>query len=99
MNSVVIASGGQQRDSATHTCVLSPPNSPPVQAARKHWAEPPVPNRRALLLFPFKQGSVYMSFSKGSAYTTISPINPLKNLHCKHLGDSYTLHAPQTCGQ
>ena len=85
--------------SHTHTCVPSPPISPPVQASRKHWAEPPVPNRRALLLFRFKRGSVCMSFSKGSPYTIISPINPLKNLHCKHLRDSYTLHAPQTRGE
>ena len=30
---VVIDSGGQQRDSAIHTCIHSPPNSPSIQAA------------------------------------------------------------------
>ena len=33
INSAVTVSGGQQRDSATCTCVHSPPGSPPVQAA------------------------------------------------------------------
>ena len=35
INNVVAVSGGQQRNSAGHisTCIHSPPNSPPTQAA------------------------------------------------------------------
>ena len=40
-----------------------------------------------------------MSISKVSSYTIIFPINPQKNLYCRHLGDSYTLYAPQTRGE
>ena len=43
MNKVVIVSGGQQRDSATHnTCIHSSPNSPPIKAAAYLRAEFPV---------------------------------------------------------
>jgi len=85
--------------SHTYARIHSPPNSPPIQAAASHWAEPPVLYSRSLPLIHFKYGSVYMSISKVSSYTIIFPINPLKNLYCRHLGDSYTLYAPQTRGE
>ena len=44
-NNAEIVSGGQQRDSAKHICIHSPPNSPPTQASTWHWAEFPVLKR------------------------------------------------------
>ena len=44
-NNAEIVSGGQQRDSAKHICIHSPPNSPPTQAATWHRAEFPVLQR------------------------------------------------------
>ena len=35
--------------SHTHTCIHSPPNPPPTQAATEHWAEFPVLDSRSLL--------------------------------------------------
>ena len=46
--------------SHTYMCILSPPNSPPIQAATWHWAEFPVLSRRSLLVIHFKYSSVYM---------------------------------------
>ena len=36
--------------SHTYTCIHSPPNSPPIQAATKHWSELPVLYGRSLLI-------------------------------------------------
>ena len=43
----------------THTCIHSPPDSPPVQPITEHWAEFPV-LCRALLVIHLKCSSVYM---------------------------------------
>ena len=61
MNSVVIVSGEQQRDTAISTRIHSPPNSPPIQAATEHWAEFRLLCSRSLLFNPFKYNSVYIS--------------------------------------
>ena len=37
--------------SHTYTCIHSPPNSPPIQAATQHWAEFPVLYSRSLLVW------------------------------------------------
>ena len=39
--------------SHTHTCIHSPPDSPPIQAATWHWAEFPVLSRRSFWLSHF----------------------------------------------
>ena len=44
--------------SHTYTCIHSPPNSPPIQPATKHWAEFPVLYNRSLLVIHFKYSSV-----------------------------------------
>ena len=48
--------------SHTHTCIHSPPNSPPTQAATEHWAELSVPYSRSLLVIHFKYSRVPPSF-------------------------------------
>ena len=48
--------------SRTHTCIHSPPNSPPTQAATEHWAELSVPYSRSLLVIHFKYSRVPPSF-------------------------------------
>lgn len=48
VSNVVTVSGGQQVLSRTSTCIRSPP-TPPIQAAREHCAEFPVPHSRSLL--------------------------------------------------
>ena len=42
-----------------HTCIHSSPNSSPIQAATKHWAEFHVLNSRSLLLVHFKHSNVF----------------------------------------
>ena len=50
-NDAVIVSGEQLRDSVIHKhCIHSPPNSPPIQAAKEHWGELPVLYSRSLLV-------------------------------------------------
>ena len=61
-NSVVIliVSGEQQKDSAIHTHIHSPPDSPSIQATTQHWAEFHMLYSRSLLVIHFKYISVYM---------------------------------------
>ena len=47
--------------SNTCTCIHSPPNSPPIQAATWHWADFPVLASRSLLVLHVKSSSVSMS--------------------------------------
>ena len=47
--------------SHTYTCIHSPPNSPPIQAATWHGAEVPELSGRSLLVLQFKHSSVSMS--------------------------------------
>ena len=53
-NNIVIVSGEQQRDSAIHMCIHSPPNSPPIQTVSSHWAEFHVLYCRSLLVIHLK---------------------------------------------
>ena len=46
--------------SHTYTCIHSPPDSPPIQAATQHWAEFPVLCSRTVLVIHFKYSSVYV---------------------------------------
>ena len=50
--------------SHTYTCILSYPNSPPIQAATWHWAEFPLLYSRSLLVTHFKYSNVYTTFPK-----------------------------------
>ena len=43
--------------SHTYTCIYSPANSPPIQAATSHWAEFPALHSRSLLVIHFKHCS------------------------------------------
>ena len=61
-----------KRLSHTCTCIHSPPNSPPIQAATWHWAEFPVLSSRSLLVLHVKYSSVSMSIP--NSMTIPSPI-------------------------
>ena len=43
-----------------YTCIHSPSNSPPLQAAKKHWAEFHVLYSRSFLVIHFKYSGVYI---------------------------------------
>ena len=62
-NTVVMVLGEQWRDWAIrilNTCIHSPPDCPPTQAAPWHWAEFPVLYSRSLLALRLEYGSVHM---------------------------------------
>ena len=44
----------------SYTCIHSPPNSSPIQAATQHWAEFPVLDSKSLLIIHFKFNSMYV---------------------------------------
>ena len=62
--------------SHTYTCIHSPPNSPPIQAATWHWAEFPVLYSRSLLVIHFKYSRVYMSIPKSLIIPFPHPSRP-----------------------
>jgi len=74
ISNVVIVSGRWQRDSAIHVHVsISPPNSPPIQAAAQSSAEFPVLYSRSWLVIHFKYllesfWSYYYNFSSSSFF-------------------------------
>ena len=59
--------------SHTHTRIHSSPNSPPIQAATRHWAEFSELYSRFLLVTHFKYSSVYMTIPNSLSVPPFSP--------------------------
>ena len=62
--------------SHTYTCILSLPNSPPIQAATQHWAEFQVLYGRSLLVLHFNYSNVYMSIPNSLTIPSPHPSSP-----------------------
>ena len=66
--------------SHTYTCIPSPLNTPPIQAATKHWSEFHMLYRRSLLVIYLKYSSVYMSIQNETGKAFLRKIQILEFL-------------------
>ena len=96
---MVIVSGGQQRVSAIHMHVSILPQTPLPSRLLPHIGQSPLCCTAGPCHLSILNMAVFTCPSLRCLLTIIFPINPLKNLYCRHLGDSYMLYAPQTCGE